>query len=112
MGGNVETKAREQVASFRKALEYIDNCGDFTFEKFREADRIAGGTMTESEARSMWSQSEGVMPGDTHSGGPDFLRHTLRTTFVEGIEMFGTLADELGDEPSRKKGLRFWRRSG
>jgi hypothetical protein len=109
MAGDVARQAREKAKSFRKGIEFLDNCGEFTFENFKEADRIGGGNMSEAEARAMWAQAQGVMPGLGHKGGPDFLRHTLRRTFEEGLQAFGAVADKLGDQP-KKKGLAFWRK--
>jgi hypothetical protein len=115
MGSGVEKQAREKVESFRKGIAYLDSCGDnFTYENFREADRIAGGNTSETEARAMWSQAQLILPSAEHRGGGDAIRHMLRNTFEEGLRAFGTLVDRLGTLPSEskpKKGFAFWRKN-
>jgi hypothetical protein len=115
MGSEAAKQARQNVENFRNAITYLDSCGDdFTYANFREADRIAGGNTSESEAQAMWSQAQLIMPSVEHRGGGDAIRHMMRNTFEEGLRTFGTLADRLETLPSEdkpKKGFAFWRKN-
>jgi len=39
--------ARQRAENYRKALEYLDNCGELTFEKWVKVNRVAGIEMDE-----------------------------------------------------------------
>jgi hypothetical protein len=88
-------EARQTAAKYRKAVAYLDGCGQLTFDKLVKATEIAGVEM-ESELSRMWSQADYVLPESGQPGGKEFVRFTIRKTLIEGAEVFDDLADNLG----------------
>ena len=41
-----------ELAKYRKALEYLEQCGEFNEAKFREVNRIAGGLYSEKKIKN------------------------------------------------------------
>jgi hypothetical protein len=99
-GRDVETSeavrnVRQQAENYRRALKYLDGCGDLTYEKLREVWRISGVNMSESQLRQQWSQAHYILPTGGQPGGKEYLRLMMRKTLTEAIATFETLADKL-----------------
>lgn len=107
IGSEVGKKARQIVENYKLALKYLDECGELTYEKLVEANRIAGVVMPESQLRAMWDQADYILPTGGQPGGKEFLRFQMRSTLIEGIATFEALADKLG--ASEKKRWQFWK---
>lgn len=79
--------------SYIAAVEYLDNCGEFTLTKLRQAYAVAGinGPGTDTETATLWERSQLVLSsaaagrGTGEPGGPEFIRFDLRRTLMEGI---------------------------
>ncbi len=113
---NVE-KATELVRNYKRALAYLDSASELTYEYFREAIRLAGNPVPESEIRQQWEMSKMTLQGT------ESLRQTYREVWQKGIEVFGQIARELprvctSDSPSQpredrtsstRKWWQFWR---
>lgn len=54
----ISEKSRQVVDNYKRALKFIDECGDITYDKLREAYRIANIEISESELQERWSQIE------------------------------------------------------
>ena len=107
MASETAQEARQRVDNYKRALKYLDECGDLTYLKLREANRIAGVDMSDLELRSMWAQADFIMHKGGQPGGKESLRFVMRKTLIEGIAIFEALADELGE--SEKKWWQFWK---
>lgn len=110
MGSEAGRKARQTAENYRRALKYLDECGELTYEKLVEANRIAGVDMSESQLRAMWEQADHILPtprAGGRPGGKEFLRFQMRNTLIESIATFEALADKLG--VSEKKWWQFWK---
>ena len=83
------------MENYRSALKYLDSCGDLTYEKLREAWRISGVDMPESQLRQQWSQADFILPTGGRPGGKESLRFMMRNTLIESIATFESLADRL-----------------
>lgn len=77
---------KKKIKNFKKAVRYLDRCGEFEFDNFIEAHRIAGTNAQESELRQMWGQAKLVLPGPGHPGGTESLRHVTRDSFTSAID--------------------------
>ncbi len=95
----VGSDARNRAENYRKAVRYLDTCGELTLDKLRKATQIAGVEM-ESDLRRMWSQADAVLPRMGEPGGKEFVRFTVRKTLLEGIQTFDALAKQLGASKS------------
>jgi hypothetical protein len=49
---------RLTIDSYKRALKFIDECGDITYDKLKEAYKIANIDIPESELQARWSQIE------------------------------------------------------
>ena len=85
---NVE-RATELVRNYKRALAYLDSASELTYEHFREAIRLAGNPVPESEIRQQWEMSKMTLQGT------ESLRQTYREVWEKGIEVFGQIAREL-----------------
>jgi hypothetical protein len=95
MSSEAVRNVRQQVENYRRALKYLDGCGDLTYEKLREAWQIAGVDMPESQLRQQWSQADYILPTGGRPGGKESLRFMMRNTLIEAIATFESLADKL-----------------
>ncbi len=107
MGSEVAKKARQIVENYKRAIKYLDNCGELTFENLAEANRIAGVDMSEVQLRGMWEQADFILPASGRPGGKEFLRFEMRNTLIKGLATFEAVADKLG--VSEKKRWQFWK---
>lgn len=88
--------ARARSARYRKALEYLNSCGEMSFEKYREAYRIADFGMTDWEVRGLWEASIDAIVA-THD--TDYARTHLKQELTKGIGLFDRIAAK-GPPPS------------
>ena len=107
MSSAIGREARQRVDNYKRALKSLDECGDLTFIKLREAVRIAGVDLSESQHRAMWDQADNILPTGGKPGGKEFLRFQMRNTLIQGIATFEAVADKLG--ASEKKWWQFWK---
>lgn len=85
---NVEY-AKELVSNYKRALAYLENVSDWTFDTYRETIRLSGIHMSESEMRQQWVMMEGTLYGTKE------LQRIQRDTLQEGIRVFGEIAVKL-----------------
>lgn len=104
--GNEVNFMRQSVESCKRALKYLDECGELTYEKLAEANRIAG-VMSEAELRTMWEQADYILPTGGEPGGKEFLRFQMRDALIMGIAALEEVSDKLGT--SEKKWWQFWK---
>lgn len=102
MGSEVSRKARQMVENYKRALKYLDECGELTYEKFVEANRIAGVDVSESQLRAMWDQAKYILPTGGQPGGTEYLRFQMRNTLIEGMATFDSVADKLNAIAKKK----------
>lgn len=107
MASEAGKKARQIVENYKRALKYLDECGELTYQKLVEANRIAGVDWSESQLRAMWEQADHILPTGGQPGGKEFLRFQMRNTLIEAIATFEGLADKLA--VSQKKWWQLWR---
>lgn len=107
MANEILREARQRAANYKRALKYLDECGTLTYDKLREANRIAAVDMAESQLRTMWEQAGYILPTGGHPGGQEFLRFQMRSTLMEGIATFEAVADKLGK--SERKWWQVWK---
>jgi hypothetical protein len=107
MAGEAARQTRQRLDGYKRALKYLDECGDLTLDKMREANRIARVDMPEFQLRALWEQADCVLPTDGHPGGHESMRFHMRNTLIEAIAAFEALADKLG--LSEKKWWQFWK---
>lgn len=100
-------KAIKTVENYRRALKFLEECGDFTYEKLKEAHEIAGIDVPDYQLRSEWSDALAVLPLGGRPGGREMLRSLMKKELKEGISTFKALARKLGVH--EKKWWRFWR---
>jgi hypothetical protein len=94
----------ERIGKYRKAIKYLDSCGEVTLEKLQKAHDIAGADMSSSQLQSMWQQAQFVMPSPGQPGGKEYLRVQMKKALEEGISTFGGLARKMGVSESKLKG--------
>jgi hypothetical protein len=82
-------KAIELVHNYKRALAYLDGVTELTYERFKEAIRLAGNPVPETEIRQQWEMSKMTLQG------PESLRQTYREVWEKGIQVFGEIAREL-----------------
>ncbi len=92
---NVIKDTKRKIENFKKAVKYLDECGDFDFDDFKEAYRIAGTNAQESELREMWSEARLVLPGPGHPGGVGSLRQVTRDSFTAAAAEAQKLVDMM-----------------
>ena len=107
MGTEVARELKQRVDNYKRALKYLDECGDLTYDKLHEANRISGGDMADSRLRAMWEQADTILPTHGQPGGKEFLRFQMRNSLIEGIATFESLAGKL--VASEKKWWQFWK---
>jgi hypothetical protein len=79
------------LTDYKRALAYLDSCGPFDERKFREANRIAGGLLSESDVQMMLAQSQMIMPSAGRPGGMDFIKAQVRENLATLIQMAGRM---------------------
>jgi hypothetical protein len=107
MASEIAQDFRQRVENYKRALKYLDECGDLTYDKILEATQIASFDMPESQLRAMWEQADDILPSSGQPGGKESLRFVMRNKLIEGIAAFESVADELG--ASKKKWWQFWK---
>ena len=102
---------RQNVENYKRAIAYLDECGELTYEKFVEAVRLSGRNISEPELRRQWDQAHDVLSAPDHPGGTEFLRSTLRNTLMAAISEFEDVSWQLDviEEGSSKKWWQFWK---
>jgi len=98
MGKDILKESRQLYEKYKKALIYIDECGEFTYEKFYETSRIAGIKATDFQIRATWEQTD----------DKEFLRQAARNEIIKNISFFERIANEI-DKP-QKKTYKFWKK--
>ncbi|MFQ5952604.1 MAG: hypothetical protein ACE5JK_04265 [Candidatus Omnitrophota bacterium] len=91
-GKKAAREARERATRYRKALEYLDGCTQFTFKELEETNRIAGSAISQPELREMWEMSQ-----KTFEGG-ESCRKILYDTLIEGIDVLESLAEKIENQ--------------
>ena len=114
MANDVSRFARQKVDNYRRALRYLDGCGDITLDKMREAIRLSGVDMSERDLHLMWDGADKVLPTAGMPGGQEAARHILRQTLIRGMAVFegaaaGLDALDIPGTESRGKWWQFWR---
>ena len=89
---------RTKLGKIRKAIKYIDGCGEFTFEKMVKANDIAEGDMTRSQLHDMWDQAVG------HPEGPEHVRREIRAAYKGSIDDLTGIAEQMGIDSSQITG--------
>jgi hypothetical protein len=79
------------VKKYQRALTFLDRCGPFDEAKLREANRIAGGHLTEDDIQRFVRSAPMMLPTDGKRGGMEGVREELRKSLKEGINVFGSL---------------------
>jgi serine/threonine-protein kinase len=82
-------RARDIVRNYRNAIAYMDSVSRLTYESLREAVRLAGNPVPESELRQQWETAKMTLQGT------ESLREVYREVWEKGIEIFGQIAVEL-----------------
>ena len=95
MGTDIRKEVKQRVKNYKKALKYLDSCTTFTYDNLVKVNRIAGSPITESDLQRMWQQSNYILSTGGHPGGTESLRQTMRSTLIEGISTFESLANQL-----------------
>lgn len=80
---NVE-KATELAHNYKRALAYWDSASELTYEHCREAIRLAGNPVPESEIRQQWEMSKMTLQGT------ESLRQTYREVWQKGTGSLNT----------------------
>jgi len=110
-GANEEEKSkseggqilRNMADKFAQSIYYLDTCGKFTFEKFLEANQIAGTDQTESRLRILWDEAQKIYGA---AAGAEFVKDTFRESLDKG--MWELKIDAISME-SKKKWWQFWK---
>lgn len=98
MPGESAREARQRAKNYKQALKYLDECGAFTIEEFREVHRIGGIDIPESKLRSIWKEADYMLPIGGQPGGTETLRRIMRDELIRSIAIFEELAEELAEE--------------
>jgi hypothetical protein len=90
------------AAQSHKALDYLDQCKDWTFEEFVKVNRIAETNTTEAELRRVWDNAViNIAPLGGQPGGKEYLRVTTRRTLAKAVDTFVSMgANRPSAEPS------------
>jgi len=110
---NLQDKAprshlQEQVENYRRAIKYLDTCGELTLEKLRTARSIAGAGPDDAWFENMWVKSVNILPDVVcpgHPGGRETLRYDWKQEMVKAIATF----EQLIGPSVRKKFWQFWK---
>jgi hypothetical protein len=86
---------RDKFAGIRKAIKYLDTCGEFTFEKMVEANRVSQGGMARSQLQSLWEQGIG------HPDGSEHVRREIRTALEGTMQELTGIAAQMGISQSQ-----------
>jgi len=107
MGSDLLQKGRRELAQGRRSLEYLDGCGELTYEKLLKAYRLWGADIPESELRELWGEAHHILPTHGEPGGKEALRFILRKNIVKSTAMVEKIVKKL--EESEKKWWQFWK---
>src|SRR3990172_9751723 len=112
MSTDAGNKVRLQALNYKNAIKFLDECGEFTYDKFVKVNSIAGSPMRENEIKMMWemsSKSIATKVGDKYLTGTQKLQLTMRKKFEEAIAAFGPIANEFDTiQAKNKKWWEFW----
>ena len=86
---------KQKIVSLKNAIKFLDECDEFSSEKYQEAYRVADIEQKESQLQHMWSQSKFVLPSDGVPGGVEALRQITRDSFVDSIDQLKKLVDRM-----------------
>ena len=92
---DVIESTKNKIVSLKNAIKYLDDCGEFTFEAYQEAYRVAEIEQKESQLQHMWSQAKFVLPSGNQPGGVEALRQITRESFVDSIGQLKRLVDRM-----------------
>lgn len=113
MSSDAGDKVRRQALNYKNAIKYLDECGEFTYDKFVKINKMAGSPMPENVIKMMWDMSNksiATKVGDKYLTGTEKLRLTIRGKFEEAIATFGPIATEFDSIQSKnKKWWKFWK---
>jgi hypothetical protein len=96
MANEIGSEVIRNLQGFRKALKYLDSCGELTLDKLRKVAELQGGNLDEAAIQHLWQMKDMIMPRPGESGGAEFVRIEIRKTLVEGIKVYEALANKLG----------------
>lgn len=90
-------EARKRIKNYKRALKFLDNCREFTYDKFIEVQHILGVANPESDPQTMrtWESRVHILPGPGHSGGADAVRMVIKDTCIQGIAAFEEICQKL-----------------
>jgi hypothetical protein len=98
----------KNVAAYKRAIKYLETCGELTLEKLFEAKRIAGKGPDDGWLRTMWAEMQYTLPGVGEGpGGREQLRWEMRRTMVQAIATFEALIGTTTDRTPRW--WQFWK---
>ncbi len=90
-------KAKNTVENYKRALKFLDECGEWTFEKLKEAHEIARIDVPDYQLRSEWSDALAVVfPSKGRPGGTELLRYLMKKELKEAIPILNAFARKLG----------------
>ena len=93
----------KQLTACKRLVEYLDSCGEFTFEKHQEAYRIGAKQVSQDDIKLMWDLTRDIsppFPGDKDERPPDawgaeYSRWVLRSTAIKSIIVFEATIPKL-----------------
>ena len=88
-------EAWKLVHKYKRALKYLDECGELTHEKFNEVLRIAGVDPNDQRMQMVWETADRIMPHDGYAGKQTAIP-MLRDQFNGAIIKFEKFAYDLG----------------
>lgn len=104
---------RDQEENYRKAIKYLDECGEFTYEKFVKTNQIAGASVRDNEIRMMWEMEKKTIATKVDGKyliGTERLRLIIREKLEKAIAEFGPIANKFDSLQSNgKKWWQFWK---
>ncbi len=59
------TFLKMQIDAYKKGIKYLNECGTFTFDKYKEAHRIAKSPVDETQLRDMWDSCMKMWSSET-----------------------------------------------
>lgn len=90
---------RTRVKRYKQAVQYVEQCGKFTYEKACETNRIAGVDLSASQLQQL---RLALFPGREEE-----VRQIQRENLIRAIAVFEEVACKLG--ASEKKWWQFWK---
>jgi hypothetical protein len=108
LGGALSPRARQAsdfALRYVRAVNFLDDCGEFTLEKLRKTYDIAGLSApgTDRETHEQWEKSKLILSNSDSPGGPEFIRFDMRRLLLEGVT---NAAPHIGNvEPALRRWL-------